>query len=191
MSQETASLVLKSSDLTLNSSTAIGTSDQYGLTLTWNNINLRTVLGDMYDKFDRFNLCLNTVASSIAGAYGGSLQERCNFITVSGLPWTNNTYYQSNGFNSNAAVIGSICVPASVTGPPAVESQITQYFYSNNTATFGKNQDICNITISIKKILDDASPLTANAFPKMIFIFDIEGVEAYKVKDITDARILK
>ena len=191
MSQETASLVLKSSDLTLNSSTAIGTSDQFGLTLTWNNINLRTVLGDMYDKFDRFNLCLNTVASSIAGAYGGSLQERCNFITVSGLPWTNNTYYQSNGFNSNAAVIGSICIPASVTGPPAVESQITQYFYSNNTATFGKNQDICNITISFLKIVDGSKPNVTLAYPKFLFLFDIVGVEEYRVKDITQTRLLK
>ena len=191
MSQETASLVLKSSDLTLNASTAIGTSDQFGTTLTWNNINLRTLLGDMYDKFDRFNLCLNTVASSIAGAYAGALEQRCNYITVSGLPWTNNTYFQSTGSNSNAAVIGSICIPASVTGPPLVESQITQYFYSNNTATFGKNQDICNITISFLKVLDNAKPTVTIAYPKFLFLFDIVGVEEYRVKDVTQSRLLK
>ena len=55
MSQESASLVLKTSDLTLNSSTVIGTADQYGTTYTWNNINLRVLLSDMYDKYDRFN----------------------------------------------------------------------------------------------------------------------------------------
>ena len=69
--------------------------------------------------------------------------------------------------------------------------QNTQYFYGNNTTTFTKNQDVCNITISFIKILDGAKPSPASAYPKMIFIFDIEGVEAYKVKNITDARILK
>lgn len=33
--------------------------------LLWNNINLRTVLGDMYDKYDLFNLQLNSIAQSI------------------------------------------------------------------------------------------------------------------------------
>jgi hypothetical protein len=40
-------------------------------------------------------------------------------------------------------------------------------------------------------VLDGTKANPATAYPKMIFIFDIEGVEAYKVKNITDARILK
>ena len=31
----------------------------------WTNINLRSLLGDIYDKYTLFNLCLNTVASSL------------------------------------------------------------------------------------------------------------------------------
>jgi hypothetical protein len=180
---QTASLVLKSSDLTFGSSTPVGTADANGVTLTWNNINLRVLLGDIYDMYDRFNLNLNTIATSIAGAIGTSADDRACYITIAGLPWINNTYNQKSNSNSNATVIAS-CVFIS-------GGQTTQYYYGNNTTTFIKNQDICNITISIRKILDDASPSTANAFPRMMFIFDIEGVEAYKVKDITDARILK
>ena len=31
---------------------------------TWNNVNMRCILGDMYDKYDRFNICLNNVSMS-------------------------------------------------------------------------------------------------------------------------------
>ena len=65
---ETASLLLKSSELTFGSTTNIGTADTNGTTLTWNNINLRVLLGDLYDKFDRFNLNLNTIATSQANS---------------------------------------------------------------------------------------------------------------------------
>jgi hypothetical protein len=51
-----ASLVLRSSDLTPGASNQYGSSDTYQLIQTWNNINLRTLLGDMYDKYDLFNI---------------------------------------------------------------------------------------------------------------------------------------
>ena len=180
---QTASLVLRPSYLTLNSSTSIGTADQYGTTYTWNNINLRVVLGDMYDQYDRFNLNLNTIATGLAGNYAGSVDERCNYITIAGLPWTNNTYNQSTNSNTNTTVIASIYI--------APNAQTTQYFYGNNTSTFGKSQDTCSITISFLKISDNTKPSITLAYPKMIFIFDIEGVEKYKVDDVTKLRAIK
>ena len=181
---EKASLVLRSSDLTFGSSTAIGTANTNGTQLTWNNINLRVLLGELYDKYDRFNLCLNTIATSNADVIGsGDTNNRLTYITVSGLPWTNNTYSQKSITNINETVIGT-CVFVS-------SGQTTQYYYDNNTATFGKNQDVCNITITLKKISDDALPTSANPFPKIMFIFDIVGVEEYRVKDITQTRLLK
>ena len=43
----------------------------------------------------------------------------------------------------------------------------------------------------IFKIADNAKPSTAAAFPNIIFIFDIEGVEKYKVDDVTKLRAIK
>ena len=181
---ETASLVLKSSDLTFGSSTAIGTANANGTQLTWNNINLRVLLGELYEKYDRFNLCLNTIATSNADVIGsGDANNRCTYITISGLPWTNNTYNQKSNTNINETVIATCVFVSGV--------QTTNYYYGNNTATFGKNQDVCSITITLKKILDDALPTTANPFPKIMFIFDIEGVDEYKIKDVTESRIIK
>ena len=180
---ETASLVLKSSELTFGSTTNVGTADTNGTTLTWNNINLRVLLGDLYDKFDRFNLNLNTIATSQANSIGTAADDRCCYVTIDGLPWVNNTYNQKTNTNTTSTVIES-CVFAS-------QGQTTQYFYGNNTTTFIKNKDIASITITLLKILDNSKPSTTNAFPNIIFIFDIEGVEAYRVKDVTESRLLK
>ena len=168
--------------LTYGSTTSTGTADTLGTTFTWNNINLRVLLGDLYDQYDRFNLNLNTVATGKSGSYSGGEDERANYITITGLPWVNNTYSVSSSGNTNATVIASMYIGSAV--------QNTQYFYGNNTTTFTKNQDVCNIT-SFLKVIDGAKPNPAIAYPKMIFIFDIEGVEAYRVKNINDARILK
>ena len=56
-------LVLKSTDLSLGATTNIGTMDGFRTTFTWSNLNLRMLMGDMYNQYDYFNLCLNCVAT--------------------------------------------------------------------------------------------------------------------------------
>ena len=58
-----ATLILKTSDISSTPST-IGSSNTNKSQLYWNNINLRTLLGDLYDKYDTFNLCLNSISCS-------------------------------------------------------------------------------------------------------------------------------
>ena len=67
-------LVLKTSDLWVNSTTAIGQCDQFRTTFTWFNINLRILMGDLYEQYDYFNLSLISVSSSLCngGAGGGA-----------------------------------------------------------------------------------------------------------------------
>ena len=186
MSQESASLVLKTCDLTLGSTTQIGTADDFGTHYTWNNINLRVLLGDMYYKYDRFNLNLNTIGTGApytGWSTGGSLDDRCVYISISGLPFVNNTYSQKNNSNTTSTIIASCYFNSS--------TQTTQYFYSNNSATFNKNQDMCNFSLSLLRIDDGLKPTVTVAFPPIIFLFDITGVENYRVKDITESRIIK
>ncbi len=89
---QTASLVLKSSDLTFGSSTPLGTADANG---------------DIYDQYERFNLNSNTIATNIAGSKGTTADDRACYITIAGLPWVNNTYNQNSNSNTNATVIAS------------------------------------------------------------------------------------
>ena len=164
-------------------------NNQYGSTnsirskMTWNNINLRTVLGDMYDKFDTFNICLNTVSTANPTAIGGTTistnTDNLQIIfKLSGLPLINQTYNTYSGHNEMSTNIGSMTFTAAA---------ITQYFFSNNIATFGKNSDICSITIEYNRVIDGLNPSsvgpwyqTAAAvapFPNVMFLFDIIGID--------------
>ena len=176
---------LQNASLVLNTYTGIDTSDPASLTKTshtWYNINLRTLLGDMYNKYDMFNICLNTVATEPLGtAFNKASKDLQVIMRVSGLPFINNTYNVSvakvgtdNTFvnnNTPYCVIGTFTFAS--TGPA------TQYFYGSNIATFGKNQELCNITIDYVRIADLARPevATSQKFPNVSFIFDIFGIE--------------
>ena len=168
-----ASLVLRTSDLTDNATNQYGTINQYKTAYTWNNINLRTVLGDLYDKFDTFNLCLNTVVSSTGDAnLGAATDDRTVIIKMSGLPFINQTYSVKQGCNTNVCALCSYYFTKNQTN--------YQYFYSNNCYTFGKSANMVNLTIQYGTILADAIPATAVAFPQMVYMFDIVGVEPSK-----------
>ena len=73
-------------------STTTSSNNTSRTSFTWNNINLRMLLGDMYDKYDRFNLCLNTISSGLSDAYFGTQADAQVLVRVSGLPWVNNSY---------------------------------------------------------------------------------------------------
>ena len=156
-----ASLILKTNESVNNT---LNTS------FTWSNINLRTVLGDMYDQFDYFNLCLNAITTSVSNAaLGSSLDDINVLININGFPWVNQSYSYSHACNTSTAVISSFAFVKSATA--------TQVFYSNNVLTFGKNSDTINITISYTRVLDGAAPSSAQAFPVVNFLFTIQGVE--------------
>ena len=83
-------------------STNNGTSNASRTSTTWTNINLRSLLGDMYDKYDMFNLCLNTVATGTsANNFYATSSDMQVMIRVSGLPFINNTYNVGPSYNSN------------------------------------------------------------------------------------------
>jgi len=153
-----ASLILKTSDITQQStylygntfSSQVGSMNAKGSSITWNNINLRTVLGTIYDKYDVFNLCLNTISTAQANTIDVNPDSRNITIKMSGLPWINQTYNTKSNSNGTSTSIATFNFTAL--------SSTTQYYYSNNIATFGKNSDTCNITIDYFRILDDVIP---------------------------------
>ena len=163
-----ASLVLKGSDLTQNQYTEVGYTDANRTTMTWYNINLRTLLGDMYEQYDYFNLCLNTIATGSAGSLSAEKNNLNLYVRMSGLPWSNQTYNIKNKCNTQYNVMATFFFNPN--------NAVSQYYYGNNFATFAKNQDNCNITIDFIKISDDAVPNLDNSFPPTIFIFDIIGI---------------
>ena len=177
MNIQNASLVLKSCD---------GISDTSRINITWNNINLRTLLGDMYDKFDMFNLCLNTVSHSNSALTNGNTgnDQRNVILNLSGLPFINNTYNTSYLSNTSSSVLGTFLF--------LTNNVSNQYFYSSNYITFGKNQELVNLTLSYSRIVDNLQPVAGGGevFPYIVLIFDIFGIDSSK-HGITKDRMIK
>jgi hypothetical protein len=166
-------LVLKTSDLTANASTNIGTCDQYRTTFTWNNINLRMLLGDMYDQYDYFNILLTLASSTLsnAAAGAGTAEDRQVYVKMSGLPFINQCYNQATGNNGIFTTITTLSI--------STGTATSQQYYNNtaNVCTFNKDQDQCNITISFFRVSDDTKPILTASWPQFAFFFSIVGID--------------
>jgi hypothetical protein len=180
--QEIACLVLKTNVLTTD-----GTMNDYGIgnsklsSFTWTNINLRTLLGDMFNKYDRYLLLLQNISHAYSAAIGTG-DDRGILINMSGLSFVNSTYTQKLQSNSGGLIVCPFMFPSSA----SVQSQIYNNFA---ISTFIKQNDIVNISINYTRIKDDAAPTTT--YPHMTFIFNIVGIEDYRVKDVMNKRLLK
>ena len=166
-------LVLKTSDLTANATTAIGQCDQYRQSFTWFNINLRALLGDQYDQYDYFNLLLISVSSSLVSANvnAGSADDRMVYIKLGGLPFVGQSYNQRTGNVGGLVTIGTLQIP--------ITSITLNQFYNNssNVCTFNKSQDLCNFSISFFRLSDDTKPAITLPNPQFSFIFVITGID--------------
>lgn len=166
-------LVLKTSDLTANSTTDIGQCDQYRTTFTWFNINLRNLLGDLYNQYDYFNMSLISLSSSVGSAASGagSTEDRLVYIKLGGLPFVGQSYNQRTGNPGGLVTIGTYHIPTTaVIG--------NQYFNNSaNVCTFNTDQDLCNFTISFFRVVDDTKPALTALNPQFAFIFTIIGID--------------
>ena len=164
-----ASLILRTGDLTPNQNNQFGFTDSLRTTATWNNVNLRTILGDMYNQYDYFNISLNSIATGLAGTLSASKNNQVVSVRVSGLAWSNCSYDVKTGSNSQYAVIAPFTF---------IPSNTASQIYSYNTLTFGKNSDITSITIDFLRVSDGVRIpiLEITSFPTMTYYFDIVGV---------------
>ena len=119
MEQECACLILNTFDI----ATAVTSlpywnttiNNQYGTitnnrcNLTWKNINMRQVLGEMYDKYETFNLYLYQVAQSqgFGTVVACTANQQLVDIRIKGLQFLNNGYNVISRNNTNSAFLTS------------------------------------------------------------------------------------
>lgn len=183
---ESVNFVLKSTSINNDNTPAvyynvtyrnnIGTVAQNRSSITWNNINLRNLLGEMYDRYEKFNLSLIFIAGSKTGTTAETgADNRTFYVRMRGLNF-NSTYDQATGNNNNLVVLTSIRIPLEASTPWINSYFSTQYF------TFQK-QDNVNINIDLVNIVDDDAyaPADENSMiGHLIYSFSITGVEDYK-----------
>ena len=185
MEQETASLVLNTFDI--NSSTSIGdyqvtVDNQYGTiannrcNLTWKNINMRRVLGDMYDKYDTFNMYLYQINQS--QSFSSTAPSTNPFLLVDvrikGLQFLNNTYNVVSRNNTNTAYLTSYLLN---NNGSAGAGTVTPMF-NPTIVTFGKSTECVDINIDMRCTRDQAYPTMVGTptFGTFIFMFKFYGI---------------
>ena len=174
-SQVVATLVLRSDDVPTNSYDNTGGSDTYNTSFTWNNINMRSVLGDMYDKYDDFNIANSFLSVSYCPVYGTTAGDRAVSFNISGLTFKNSSYSFPNKGNIQScqfltAIFGNSTTAAS-SGAQNVDT---------TALAFTKNE-LVNITIFYTRIFKNTTTLnyniaTTTSFPAVQFTFKITGI---------------
>ena len=152
---------------------------------TWYNINLRNILGNyIYEKYDKFNISLNTVAMSSQGSSTTMTPDaRTLYIKMSGLPWLSS--YDTNN-PTTYATLNAIVIPTTAS---------TTYLNNINNPqilTFLKSVDNVNINIVLHSIELDNFDNYADAtqlFGQFSFLFSITPVIEDHI-DITRNRMI-
>jgi hypothetical protein len=157
-------------------------NDDYHMSCSWENINLRTVLGQMYDKYDVFSLELAWLGQGLTDeALNTEANDNLTFIQLSGFPLINNTYNIITNHNTNSTIIG---VYQFELGQPSY-----QHFSNSSKVIFGKNSDIVNITINLLNNVLKA-PSAATEYPIMCYSFNIFGIPKEK-DDLNNTRMAR
>ena len=173
-------LTLKTSDINLSDIqatylndvvTSRGSITNSKKTFTWNNVNMKNLLGEWYNNYDSFNICLVCISQSYQAAQygatigGGVNKDNVVMVKMSGLQWLS-SYDQKTGTNTGIVIV-------------ALRNFNEYHLTKNNYITFLKGTPNTNITISLDNVSTDA-PLTTDeeyVFGNMVFSFNITPVE--------------
>ena len=195
MEQETSTLTLSTFDISTSIAgtvfynktvdNQIGTISNNRCTLTWKNINIRQVLGGMYDRYETFNIYLYQISQSSSLATSINAQFSMVDVRISGLPFLNHTYNTVSRNNTNSAYLTSYSLHTGTVGTPGTATPM----YNPVTLTFSKCTDCVDLTIDMKCTKDQQYPSIANVNACMghfTFMFKIYGIPTREQNLITN-----
>ncbi len=144
------------------------------------NVNIRTCLGELYNKYNKFNIKLTAAGIRHNGIT--DLVDAQFKILMSGLPFSSGSTYSTRLGPTNQAAIG--CVNFVVTSTQGITTPIL-----SGLVSFDKPlQDVINITVELKNSLNIVLTPTPNAvngysekpatrMPHWSIMCDIYGME--------------
>lgn len=181
--------------------TAAGTVADNRFTLTWNNVNLRQLMGDsFYNRFNKFHIRLNTFmmgqtpTAILATQTIASADARSVDIYMSGLAWDPSPYNQGSSTKSGGRVqIMSTVLPILPTVAGLGVGQSVSYGYGQSPSyTFTKSADSQNITIQIVTASTQTAYIPASSpllYGHTDFIFEIHGLSNDETMTVPDSNI--
>ena len=179
MEQETATLILSTYDImsvyqsNVNLDNIRGTITNNRCNFTWKNINMRRVLGEIYDTYETFNMYLYQISQSGSNGTAISAQYSMVDVRISGLQFLNHTYNAVSRNNTNNMYLTSYLL---YTGNNGTSGAITPMF-NPTTLSFGKCTERVNLTIDMKCTKDQVYPVSSGGqFGHFIFMFKFYGM---------------
>lgn len=168
------SLILRHSDISTTTSTQtvdnnVGGWSNYKQTTYW-YVNLKSLLGEDYDKYDKYCIRLNQ-ANFASANYPTSTSTDINWISyMSGLNWVNSSYNCVTQNNSNKAPLGLFYIPASTN---------LSFSFNNFNLTnfFRKGDNLVRIQIEHFKVTDGTIIGSTTGLPHSVYSFDVFGVK--------------
>lgn len=119
-----------------------GTCEGNGGAITWKNVNIRTCLGELYKKYDRFNLKMT--AAQIRHNTVLAVADAQFLVYISGLPFSSGSCYNTRLGPTNQSCIGAVDFTTSTT-----VGKTTSLL--SGLVSFDKPlQDVINITVELK-----------------------------------------
>lgn len=170
-----ASFALKLNDISLSDTFAdypvtnnVGTINDTRTIITWYSVNLEDILGDLYEKYDFFNLRLKTIQYNSQAGFATTANDRTLFFQMSGLNFANSNYDTARGCNVGTTIIGSsifgVNNPAIITCDDAFIITIRKQ----------KSADITMTYINVNN--QPPSTGAGTQFPRVAFYFDLTPV---------------
>ena len=156
---------IESSHFYLSSSMASINTNNLGGLLIFNNFNIREILGDLYDKYDKFKLVLNGVSNINTNTTMN--YERHIAIQMSGLSWVNCLDYNTN--DSTTATLGILTI--------GVNALSNNQMSSNWGVVFNKpSNNNVSLTIGLYGVYFN-TVRTDTDYGSTTFYFNIYGVK--------------
>jgi hypothetical protein len=196
-------MTLRATDLPSTVSTnAYGSTNSLGkLNITFTNVNMKQILGAMYDEYDLFNIQLvmfgqvnynassGTNAGGTSNYIGSGTADRNITIKMTGLPFIS----QLNDMRSPNGTTGANIAVCTLTANAATLFNSSQ---SNFCMTFRKPREFVDITFDITSLATATAPTLATVSGttvitndyNMFYTFNIYGVELERRDKFDDAR---
>jgi len=164
MNLESATLVLRTSAInTANGDINVG---NFNNDCSW-NINLRRCLGSMFDKYERFKICLTSTGNATPSP-SLSIDNALVVINMEGLNWNNQTYNSQTGTIGTNAVLSTISTGTTAGSTTNFTGEIGCVFYKPKS-------DNCVIRVYLSKLSDNT--IAQLQYPNLVYCFSIYGIE--------------
>ena len=168
------SLVLKHSDISTTTNTQtvsndIGGWSNYKQTVYW-NVNLKNLLGDDYNKYEKFGIRLNQWSYVSVNYPTSATLDINHLVMMSGLNWVNSSFSQLNGTNTNKASLVMAIISAST-------NAVINFNPNTSINFFKKSSDVVQIQIEHFRMADNTIVQSTVGLPHGALSFDIFGVK--------------